>query len=172
MFIFLFVHLERKSRQTDNFHLFSLAIAFFTWFGAHTLYNRYYLKLRGASQFPIPTFPSIRLPSFFQRSPNTQNGFGGGSSSTTNSKPGWGSWRRRSQRSSGYNAIRADEVDEEEGFAARFSLDDEDEEGLEDARALGNETNAWRGHTAVGGPAAQSDTQEGAVGVHQGLVQI
>ena len=79
-------------------------------------------------------------------------------------------WRRRSQRS-GYSGIRVDENDEEEGFAGRFSLeeDDEDAEDLTGQRvgALGDEANAWRGDAAK-----SNGVQQGKVGVHQGLVDI
>jgi len=134
----------------------SLAIAFFTWLGGQTLYNRFYLKRRGRDQFP---FSSLHLPGFSR------------SGHTGPSLPGLGSFRRRSQRA-GYSGIRAEENDEDEGFARRFSLeeDDEDAEDLTGQRvgALGEEANAWRG--APNGQA--NGVQQGKVGVHQGLVDV
>ena len=89
------------------------------------------------------------------------------SNDTGPSKPAWG---RGSQRS-GYSGIRADENDEEEGFVARFSLeeDDGDAEDLsgQGVRALGAEANAWRG-----APAQVNGDQQGKAGVHQGLVNV
>lgn len=85
----------------------------------------------------------------------------------------WGSWGRRSQRS-GYSGIRADEDDEGEHFAGRFSLeeDDEDAEDLTGQRvgALGEEANAWRG--APGRSQEANAGQQGKAGVHQGLVEV
>ena len=64
-------------------------------------------------------------------------------------------------------------TDESQGFAARYSLsDDEDEHedltgGGEDARVLGGEAREWRGE------ARRDDNRaEGSVGVHQGLVDV
>ena len=67
--------------------------------------------------------------------------------------------------------------DETQGFAARYSLSDDDDDegdqdedltgGGEDARVLGGEAREWRGQSAVRG----SQT-EGRVGVHQGLVDV
>ncbi|KAL7419739.1 hypothetical protein Q5752_005655 [Cryptotrichosporon argae] len=132
-----------------------VAIAFFTWFLGHTLYNRLYLQRRGLSQFPLPALPSLALPSFRRSDAQPRTG------------PSWGSWRRSARRTRGYNTVSALENDEEEGFAARFSLDDEDEQGMEDARALGGEVDAWRGQAT---PAAAAEG--GKVGTHQGLVDI
>jgi len=142
----------------DKGHVFAffaiLLIAVLTWFMGHTLYNRLYLKRTGLSQFPIPqSLPSLPFM---------------GKSESSPSKPRWG-FGRRSQRN-GYQGIRADEHDEEEHFAGRFSLDDDDEEdltgGAEDARALGGEANAWRGQTQGG---SQSHP---TLGVHRGLEHL
>ena len=66
--------------------------------------------------------------------------------------------------------------DETQGFAARYSLSDDDEDegphedltgGGEDARVLGGEAREWRGQSA--GRGAQPS---GGVGVHQGLVDV
>lgn len=82
-------------------------------------------------------------------------------------------WQRRSQRN-GYTGVRADEY-EEEGFANRFSLDDDEDDedltggGNEDARVLGGEADAWRGASGNG---ADRNGQQGKVGVHQGLVDL
>ncbi|WVR03836.1 hypothetical protein IAU60_000833 [Kwoniella sp. DSM 27419] len=142
-----------------------LAIAIFTWFGGHTLYNRFYLQRRGMSQFPLPSLrlPSVALPSMAR--------------SGGQPKPSWGSWRRRSDRS-GYSNIRADEHDEEESFAGRFSLEDDDEDAEDltgTAAGLGAETNAWRrsGNINGSGNGSAGVGQNGkSVGVHQGLVDI
>jgi cation-dependent mannose-6-phosphate receptor len=125
-----------------------LLIAFITWFGGHTLYNRFHLKRRGLEQFPIPR-STISLPkSPFNRS-DTGRSF----------------WRR-SQRP-GYSNVRAEEYDgEEDGFAGRFSLEDDDEDAEDlTGQGLGAERDAWRG--AQGG-----NVQQGKVGVHQGLVDV
>ncbi|KAK8861528.1 hypothetical protein IAR55_002350 [Kwoniella newhampshirensis] len=155
----------KQELQSGHYYVFGaiLFIAILTWFGGVTLYNRFYLHKRGLSQFPIPSLhmPSVALPTFGSKT-TSDNG---------TSKPGWGSWRRRSARS-GYSSIRAEatEDDEEEGFAGRFSLEDDDE----DAEDLtGGETDAWRNHGANAKgkiPGLASGT--GTVGVHQGLVDI
>ncbi|KAK6907286.1 hypothetical protein I203_101276 [Kwoniella mangroviensis CBS 8507] len=167
----------KSSLESGHYIAFGaiLAIAILTWFGGHTLYNRFYLGRRGSAQFPlfhIPR-PKISLPTFKSRS----NGNGQGSSGG----PKWGSWRRRSQRSgNGYTSIRADENDEEEGFAGRFSLDDDElDADAEDLTGV-NETNAWRNQAATNGSAGvngEAGAGAGAgkgknVGVHQGLVDI
>jgi cation-dependent mannose-6-phosphate receptor len=137
-----------------------LLIAVLTWFLGHTLYNRFFLKLRGRDQFPIPSVPSLHLPSM--------PSLGKSGSAASAAKPNWG-WQRRSQRA-GYGHVRAEEDDEEEGFAGRFSLEDEDEDAEDltgqglDARALGGNAGVWRDT-----PARE---EEGRVGVHQGLVDI
>ncbi|EIW66804.1 hypothetical protein M231_01432 [Tremella mesenterica] len=128
-----------------------LLIAIMTWFLGHTLYNRLYLKRRGLDQFPIPSLPSlphIRLP--FQRK-------------EADPGPSWGSWRRHGQ----YTSLHAEDHDETEGLAGRFSIDDEDErDGAQDAHPLvEEEADAWRS-----GP--KTVKQGGAVGVHQGLVDV
>lgn len=89
-----------------------LVIVLLTWFGGLTLYNRLYLKRRGLSQFPLPTFDyqSISIPS---RNSNEQPG------------PNWDPSRRRSNRSGGYGHVRAEGHDGEERFAARYSLEEE-----------------------------------------------
>ncbi|OCF42427.1 hypothetical protein I317_03802 [Kwoniella heveanensis CBS 569] len=158
-----------------------LAIAIFTWFGGHTIYNRFYLKRRGLAQFPMPSlsFPRVKLP--------TMPSSSGRAANKSSQKPGWGSWGRRSQRShNGYSNIRADEDDEEEGFAGRFSLEDDDEDA-EDLTGLGNghsnasgsaadglgsETNAWRNQANVNGSSASGQGKGKSVGLHQGLVDI
>ena len=99
------------------------------------------------------------MPNLF-RSPND----------TGPSKPAWGSWGRGNQRS-GYSGIRADENDEEEGFVARFSLEEDDGDAQDLTRqgvgALGGEANAWRG-----APAQANGDQQGKAGIHQGLVNV
>ncbi|WWD16563.1 hypothetical protein CI109_100990 [Kwoniella shandongensis] len=156
----------KQELQSNHYYVFGaiLFIAILTWFGGLTLYNRLYLKKRGLSQFPIPSFhlPSISLPGT-KSSSATGNG-------TSSGQPRWGSWGRRSNRSGagGYSSIRAEaaEDDEEEGFAGRFSLEDDDE----DAEDLtGGETDAWRSHGHANGAKAKGN---GSVGVHQGLVDI
>ena len=117
-----------------------LTVAILTWFLGHTLYNRLYLKRRGPDQFPIPSFLSslrsrVKLPTFSR--PDV---------------PRPGGWRRSLGGQNGYSHIRAAEEDEEEGFAGRFSLDDDDEEddgprGLNEQTVrdsvLGGEREAW-----------------------------
>ncbi|WVQ83617.1 hypothetical protein IAT38_005758 [Cryptococcus sp. DSM 104549] len=137
-----------------------LAIAFFTWFGGHTIYNRFYLNRRGLSQFPIPSLPSWHIPSL---------SLGRSNDTSQPSGPRWGGWRRRSARS-GYSGVRADDNDEEEGFAGRFSLEESDEDA-EDLTGSGvaGEQNAWRSHR---GQQGAGEAGKGTVGVHQGLVDI
>ncbi|WWC68691.1 uncharacterized protein I206_102625 [Kwoniella pini CBS 10737] len=156
----------KSSLDTGHYIAFGaiLAIAIITWFGGHTLYNRYYLKRSGLSQFPIPSFsfPKIALP---KTGRSTENTSGNG--------PRWGAWRRRSNRS-GYTGIRADEH-EEEGFAGRFSLDDDElDDDAEDLTGVGNEANAWRSHANGSSVNANGDSSGKGknVGVHQGLVDI
>jgi cation-dependent mannose-6-phosphate receptor len=134
----------------------SLLVAILTWFFGHTFYNRLYLGRRGIEQFPIPSslpfsLPSVSLPKFGSRS--------AGPSSQASKPAGAGfGWRRSSQRR-GYSNIRADEDDEEDGFAGRFSLEDDDDldeprdltEGLVRENALGGETDAWRAGGAGAG---------------------
>ncbi|WWC87820.1 uncharacterized protein L201_002712 [Kwoniella dendrophila CBS 6074] len=164
----------KSSLESGHYIVFGaiLAIAIFTWFGGHTLYNRFYLKRTGLSQFPLPSslsLPKIKLPSIGKSS---QSGSGSGSGSG----PKWGSWRRRSHRSNGYIGIRADEDDEEEGFAARFSLDDDDldndAEDLTSTNGLGNETNAWRNQSNGGVATGDVNNKGKNVPLHQGLVDI
>ncbi|GFZ42625.1 hypothetical protein JCM24511_00342 [Saitozyma sp. JCM 24511] len=155
-------------------------IAFLTWFFGHTLYNRFYLKRRGLAQFPLPSFTFPKLSAGSIRNPFTR---------AEPSRPRFG-FGRRSR--AGYANVRADEgYDEEDGFAGRFSLeDDEDAEDLTGEgvqvganAALGEETDAWRGAAAPGGMGrATNGTTVGGggghgsgkpkLGAHQGLVDI
>ncbi|WWC60243.1 uncharacterized protein I303_102809 [Kwoniella dejecticola CBS 10117] len=157
----------KSSLESGHYIVFGaiLAIAIITWFGGHTLYNRFYLNRRGLSQFPVPSFslPKIALPKR-------------GADSSSSNGPRWGAWRRRSNRA-GYTGIRADEH-EEEGFAGRFSLDDDElDEDAEDLTGVGvgNEAHAWRsqanGSSTVAGDGAGGGKGKN-VGVHQGLVDI
>jgi cation-dependent mannose-6-phosphate receptor len=157
----------------------SFLIAFLTWFFGHTLYNRFYLKRRGLAQFPLPSFTLPKLSAGSIRNPFTR---------AEPSRPRFG-FGRRSR--AGYANVRADEgYDEEDGFAGRFSLeDDEDAEDLTGEgvqvganAALGEETDAWRGAAAPGGMGrATNGTTVGGgghgsgkpkLGAHQGLVDI
>ena len=146
---------QAKSMTLANERLF---IAILTWFAGHTLYNRFYLERRGLSQFPLPqSLPKLKLPSFQK------------SSSGEPSRPSWG-FGRRSQRGGAYSAMN---TDESQGFAARYSLDSDDDDehedltgGGEDARVLGGEAREWRGEARRDGPSG------GSVGVHQGLVDV
>ncbi|OWT35456.1 hypothetical protein J008_07055 [Cryptococcus neoformans] len=90
-----------------------VVIAILTWFGGLTLYNRLYLKRRGLSQFPLPSFDyqSISLPP---------------RNSAEHPGPNWDSSRRRPSRSGGYRPVQTEGHDREERFAPRFSLDDGD----------------------------------------------
>jgi cation-dependent mannose-6-phosphate receptor len=142
-----------------------LFIAILTWFLGHTLYNRFFLQRRGRDILPLPSFSKLKLPSLPSRS--------GSSGSGSQSGPKWGSWRRSAR--SGYSGIRAEEGDEHEGFAGRFSLDDDDED-LDDGpdEILGEDRDAWRdipGRT--GGDASSNGGKgKGRVGVHQGLTDV
>jgi cation-dependent mannose-6-phosphate receptor len=128
----------------------SILIAILTWFGGHTLYNRFFLHRRGLDQFPLPRCSAPKLSL-------------GGNSDGERPARSWGF--RRSQR--GYNHLRTEPDEEDSLAAARFSLEDEDDE--DDARALGGEVNAWRGHT----PRRSSDDGDRPrVGAHQGLVDL
>jgi cation-dependent mannose-6-phosphate receptor len=163
----------------------SFLIAFLTWFFGHTLYNRFYLKRRGLAQFPLPSFTLPKLSAGSIRNPFTR---------AEPSRPRFG-FGRRSR--AGYANVRADEgYDEEDGFAGRFSLeDDEDAEDLTGEgvqvganAALGEETDAWRGAGAAGVGRATNGTTVGGggggghghghgsgkpkLGAHQGLVDI
>ncbi|WRT65640.1 uncharacterized protein IL334_002585 [Kwoniella shivajii] len=146
-----------------------LAIAIMIWLGGVTLYNRFYLKRTGWSQFPIPSFhlPKIALPNVGLGRSQAASGSG------SNTGPKWGSWGRRSQRS-GYSGIRADDDDEEEGFAGRFSLEDDDmdAEDLTGAHGLGGDTNVWRNQNNTSNGINGSENNGKNVGVHQGLVDI
>lgn len=145
-------------------------MALLTWFGGVTLYNRIHLKRRGMDQFPLPSFKLPSLSGLFGRT--------GSNASSGAPKSGFG-WRRRSQRggTAGYSNIRADEYDEGEGFAGRFSLDDDDDLDDQDAqnltsqsveaRALAGEANAWRSQPAAGQGGAGSGGNAG-----RGLVDV
>lgn len=147
-------------RLTQN----RLFIAVLTWFLGHTLYNRFFLQRRGKDILPLPSFSKLKLPSLPSRS-----------GSTGQTGPKWGSWRRSSR--SGYSGIRAEEGDENEGFAGRFSLDDDDEDLDGPDEILGEDRDAWRdipGRT--GGDASSGGNGngkgKGRVGVHQGLTDV
>ncbi|CAK9785766.1 mannose 6-phosphate receptor domain-containing protein [Cutaneotrichosporon oleaginosum] len=137
-----------------------VVVAILTWFGGHTLYNRFYLKRRGMDVFPIPKChrpPGVHLPQPI-------------SSSDGSAQPrrSWSApWKRRSQRA-GYNHLRQD-PNEEDHLAARFSIDDDEDE--DDAHVLGGEMQAWRqgGDVEV---SRTSTSNEETVGVHQGLVRL
>lgn len=81
--------------------------------------------------------PSFKNP--FKRSGNVGLGAGSASGSTGRS---WNPWRRNHSRFAGYNHIRADDNDEEDHLAGRFSLEDDEIE--EDARDLANDASQWR----------------------------
>ncbi|XAO26989.1 hypothetical protein I312_105830 [Cryptococcus bacillisporus CA1280] len=67
----------------------------------------------------------------------------------------------------GYDRVRAEEHDEEEeGFAARFSLEESDG----DAEDITSESNVWRSHQQ--GQAEDRGKGKGKVGVHEGLINI
>lgn len=129
-----------------------------SWFAGQTLYNRLKLGRRGMDQFPIPRFhkPSVQLPSFR------------GQGEEGAPRPRWGVFKRRSQRN-GYNHLRQDPDEEDRLAAARFSLDEDEENDV------GAEVNAWRTPDVSG--RASDDSQgaqrpSGSVGVHQGLVDL
>lgn len=142
----------------------SVVIAILTWFGGHTLYNRFYLKKRGLEVFPIPRChrpPGVHLPQPISSSDG----------SAQVPRRSWSApWKRRSQRA-GYNHLRQD-PNEEDHLAARFSLDDDDVDE-DDARVLGGEMEAWRrsGDEETSRPSASASNGE-TVGVHQGLVRL
>lgn len=104
-----------------------MMIGLFSTFAGITMYNRFVLGLKGWDQLPRPSLPHFDLSGLrrlFRRD--------------AHAGPGWGSWNR----SGGYGHVRAEDNDEEEGFAGRFSLaDDEDDE---DARALAGDPAVWR----------------------------
>jgi cation-dependent mannose-6-phosphate receptor len=145
--------------------IYRLFIAILTWFLGHTLYNRFFLQRRGKDILPLPSFSKFKLPPLPSRS-----------SSTGQSGPKWGSWRRSSR--SGYSGIRAEEGDEHEGFAGRFSLDDDDED-LDDGpdEITEEDRDAWRdipGRIDASGAGAVNGNGKGKgrVGVHQGLTDV
>lgn len=127
-------------------------IGAFTTFAGITMYNRFVLGLKGWDQLPRPSLPHFHwsgLRGLFRR--DTQSG------------PGWGSWNR----SGGYGHVRAEDNDEEEGFAGRFSLADDDDD--EDARALAGDPAVWRNAS----PAQQGNaTSNGGGRGSGGLVNL
>lgn len=140
----------------------SVFVAILTWFGGHTIYNRFVLGRRGLDQLPLSRCtrpPGVRLPH-----PAT-------SDQTPPRRGRWNVFQRRSQRA-GYNHVRADEHDEEDHLAARFSLDDDDDH--DDAQVLGGEMEAWRRSDDDQAPARPSygGNSSSAPGVHQGLVRL
>ncbi|KAL1410371.1 hypothetical protein Q8F55_004379 [Vanrija albida] len=145
-----------------------IAVAVLTWFGGHSLYNRFYLGRRGLDQFPLPRFsaPKLSLP--------TVGGARANSAAAPAPRPRWSLFKRRSQRA-GYSHVRADDGGEEDRLAgARFSLDDTDDEYQyddQDARAINSEMNAWRTSPRQSSERT-GQRQEPTVGVHQGLVDI
>ncbi|ODN80657.1 hypothetical protein L202_02836 [Cryptococcus amylolentus CBS 6039] len=156
-------------RELESHHYYIafvaiLAIAFLTWFGGVTMYNRLKLKRRGIDQFPLPDFSSWHLPSIHLPSRSNVN-----SSSNGASRPGWGSWNRRS---SGYSNVRADEHDDEEtGFAGRFSLEESDEDA-EDLTTVGvGEANVWRNHQQERDSTDEQGKGKGRA-EHGGLVDV
>lgn len=116
-------------------------IAIFTWFAGHTLYNFYFLKLRGREAFPLPSLSLSSVTSCFSRRKQSVS-LGGASGGSTFGRGGGGFWKRRSRQHAGYGPVHAND-EETENFAVRFSLDD-DEDIDEDARALGGDTGAWQ----------------------------
>ncbi|ORX33663.1 mannose-6-phosphate receptor binding domain-containing protein [Kockovaella imperatae] len=150
---------ELKSHHLIGFGAFVFIIL--AWFIGHTAYNRFVLQKRGMDVFPIPRI-TRQLPSLMPTA---------SAPSSSSKKPRWGIGRR-SQR--GYSNVRADDNDEGEGFAGRFSLeDDEDDVGGPsggDARELGGDTEAWRGQR--GQSSSNHDTQGNKPGAHQGLVDV
>jgi cation-dependent mannose-6-phosphate receptor len=128
-----------------NFIHHSIAITSIIYLLFHTLYNRFILGYRGWDQLPHPSIPSFQFPSmnFFQQS---------------RSSPSWGSWRR-----GGYGHVGAVDPDDDEGqgFAGRFSL--EDDEADQDARALAGDPSVWRdvGRGGGGGGGQESNGQSG-----------
>lgn len=96
-------------------------IGAFTTFAGMTMYNRFVLGYKGWDQLPRPSAPHFDLSGLrrlFRRDGQT-------------------SWN-----SGGYGHVRAEDNDEEEGFAGRFSLADDDDD--EDARALAGDPAVWR----------------------------
>lgn len=161
-----FIRFESKAEWSS-----SLLIAFLTWFLGHTLYNRFFLKRHGREIFPFPNFGGLKLPTTLSGSKGTGNKSG----------PKWGSWRRSDRSRSGYSNVRADEHehDEQEGFAGRFSLEDdefdEDERELSGS-GLGEDRDAWRDIPGRADDSAHDQVSngkgKGKVGVHQGLTQV
>jgi cation-dependent mannose-6-phosphate receptor len=98
---------------------------------------------------------------------------GRGGQSGSESGPKWGSWRRSSR--TGYSGIRAEENDEGEGFAGRFSLEDDAlDEGPDEI--VGEDRDAWRDIPGRTGGSADTGSGtgkgKGKVGVHQGLTHV
>lgn len=146
----------------------SIAVAVLTWFGGHSLYNRFYLGRRGLDQFPLPRFsaPKLSLPSVVNRS----------TAAPAAPPRRWSLFKGRRSQRNGYSQVRADDGGEEDRLAgARFSLDDSDDEYQyddQDARAINSELNAWRTSPRQSSERTNGGRQEPTVGVHQGLVDI
>jgi cation-dependent mannose-6-phosphate receptor len=138
-----------------------------TWFLGHTLYNRFFLQRRGKDILPLPNLSKFKLPSIPSR---------GSGSGQSQSGPKWGSWRRSQGSGNGYSGIRAEENDENEGFAGRFSLDDDDELDEGPDEILDEDRDAWRdipGRSTGGGADTNGNGKgKGKVGVHQGLTNV
>ncbi|TXT10920.1 hypothetical protein VHUM_01671 [Vanrija humicola] len=143
-----------------------IAVALLTWFGGHSLYNRFYLGRRGLDQFPLPRFsaPKLSLPTVGRRS-----------DAPAAPPRRWSLFKGRRSQRNGYSHVRADDGGEEDRLAgARFSLDDSDDEYQyddQDARAINSELNAWRTSPRQSTERANG-RPEPTVGVHQGLVDI
>lgn len=119
-------------------------IGAFTTFAGMTMYNRFVLGYKGWDQLPRPSAPHFDLSGLrrlFRRDGQT-------------------SWS-----SGGYGHVRAEDNDEEEGFAGRFSLADDDDD--DDARALAGDPAVWRDAQ----PAKQSHNSNGGRG-SGGLVNL
>lgn len=137
-------------------------MAIVAYFLGLTIYNIFSLGLKGVDAIPrpsLPSFPSFSLPSFstlFSRDPRRPAG-----------PSFWRGGRNRGAGGNGYGHIRTYEDEEEDGFAGRFSLDDEDEdEEGGNARALGGDV--WRDVPARGvgnqqRPKTNTSTQGGLV---------
>ncbi|KAG8814585.1 hypothetical protein FRC17_001066 [Serendipita sp. 399] len=135
----------------------SVAIAIFVYVVCITLYNRFFLGLRGWDQFPSLPFSPLRCVNYIHdKVTGRGDGFVGGpglhfgntngggrwdSGSQSNNGPRWrwGWWGRRSN-SNGYGRI----PEEEQGILGneRESLDDDDEST---PRGIGGFENAWAG---------------------------
>lgn len=105
-----------------------------------TMYNRFILGHRGLHQIPKPSMPSLKNP--FKRQQGSVGLGGTTGSGPSGSGRSWNPFRRNHSRFTGYNHIRADDNDEEDHLAGRFSLEDDEIE--EDARDLANDASQWR----------------------------